>query len=77
MAYTCCEAFARAPPQSRPIERGRPGPGLPAHVPIGKYRDHLPLDRQSKIFAREKVIPLLSENPKFLMCCDCCDAKVV
>ena len=55
MACTCCETFAQAPLPSRPIERGRPGPGLLAHVLIGKYCDHLPLDRQSKIFAREKV----------------------
>jgi len=55
MACTCCEAFAQAPLPSRPIERGRPGPGLLAHVLVGKYCDHLPLDRQSKIFAREKV----------------------
>ena len=45
----------QAPLPSRPIERGRPGPGLLAHVLIGKYCDHLPLERQSKIFAREKV----------------------
>ncbi len=55
LACTCCEAFAQAPLPSRPIERGRPGPGLLAHVLVGKYCDHLPLDRQSKIFAREKV----------------------
>ena len=55
MACTCCEVFAQAPLPSRPIERGRPGPGLLAHVLIGKYCDHLPLERQSKIFAREKV----------------------
>ena len=55
MACTCCEAFAKAPLPSRPIERGRPGPGLLAHVLVGKYCDHLPLDRQSKIFARENV----------------------
>ena len=55
MACTCCEAFAQAPLPSRPIERGRPGPGLLAHILIGKYCDHLPLDRQSKIFTREKV----------------------
>jgi transposase len=28
MACTCCEAFSQAPLPSRPIERGRPGPGL-------------------------------------------------
>ena len=55
MACTCCETFAQAPLPSRPVERGRPGPGLLAHVLIGKYCDHLPLDRQSEIFAREKV----------------------
>ena len=55
MACTCCEVFSQAPLPSRPIERGRPGPGLLAHVLVGKYCDHLPLDRQSKIFARENV----------------------
>jgi hypothetical protein len=32
--FTCsgCEAFTQAPLPSRPIERGRPGPGLLAHV---------------------------------------------
>lgn len=55
MACSCCEVFAQAALPSRPIERGRPGPGLLAHVLVGKYCDHLPLDRQSKIFAREKV----------------------
>ncbi len=55
MACTCCETFAQVPLPSRPVECGRPGPGLLAHVLIGKYCDHLPLDRQSEIFAREKV----------------------
>ena len=55
MACTCCEAFSQAPLPSRPIERGRPGPGLLAHVLVSKYCDHLPLARQSHIYAREKV----------------------
>ena len=38
---------------SRPIERGRPGPGLLAHVLVSKYADHLPLYRQSRIFERD------------------------
>ncbi|MGC3940957.1 IS66 family transposase [Roseobacter sp. EG26] len=45
-------------PDRRGCHRGvgvQPGPGLLAHVLVGKYCDHLPLDRQSKIFAREKV----------------------
>lgn len=54
MACSCCEAFAQAPLPSRPITRGRAGPGLLAHVLVGKYCDHLPLHRQSGIYAREK-----------------------
>lgn len=52
---TCsgCESFVQAPLPSRPIDRGRPGPGLLAHVLVGKYADHLPLYRQSGMFARE------------------------
>ena len=38
-----------------PIERGRPGPALLAHVLIAKYCDHLPLHRQSVIYARAGV----------------------
>ena len=40
MTCTCCEAFAQAELPSRPITRGRPGPGLLAHVLVGKYCDH-------------------------------------
>jgi transposase len=40
---------------SLPIERGRPGPGLLAHVLVSKYCDHLPLYRQSEIYARSGV----------------------
>jgi len=32
VACACCETFHQAPLPSRPIERGRPGPGLLAHV---------------------------------------------
>jgi transposase len=53
MACTGCEAFTQAPLPPRAIERGRPGPGLLAHVLINKYADHLPLYRQSQIFARD------------------------
>src|SRR3954449_8541074 len=55
LACTCCEAICQAPLPSRPIERGRPGPGLLAHVLVAKYGDHLPLYRQSQIFAREGI----------------------
>lgn len=53
MVCSCCERFVQAPLPSRPIERGRPGPGLLAHVLVSKYADHLPLYRQSEIYERE------------------------
>lgn len=52
-ACSCCESFVQAPLPSRPIERGRPGPGLLAHVLVSKYADHLPLYRQSEIYGRD------------------------
>ena len=52
-ACSGCERFVQAPLPSRPIERGRPGPGLLAHVLVSKYGDHLPLYRQSAMYARE------------------------
>ncbi len=55
MACRRCEAISQAPMPSRPIERGRPGSGLLAHVLVSKYADHLPLYRQSQIYAREGV----------------------
>ena len=55
MACACCEMFHQAALPSRPIERGRPGPGLLAHVLVNKFTDHAPLYRQSQIFARERV----------------------
>ena len=55
--YACrtCEAVHQARMPSRPIERGRPGPGLLAQVRVAKSDDHLPLQRQSEIYAREGV----------------------
>ena len=54
-ACACCEAIVQVPLPSRPIEKGRSGPGLLAHVLVGKYADHLPLYRQSQIFARDGI----------------------
>ena len=53
MACKDCEVISQAPMPSRPIEKGIPGPGFLAHVLVNKYADHLPLYRQSQIFARE------------------------
>ena len=49
---TRCEKILQAPAPSRPIARGMAGPALLAHVLVSKYADHLPLYRQSQIFAR-------------------------
>jgi transposase len=50
-----CDRVVEAPAPARPIERGLAGPGLLAHVLVSKFGDHLPLYRQSEIFAREGV----------------------
>ena len=55
LTCACCERIHQAPLPSRPIERGRPGPGLLAHVLVSKYADHLPLYRQSQIFERDGI----------------------
>ena len=52
-ACSGCDSFTQAPLPTRPIERGRPGPGLLAHVLVSKYADHLPLYRQSHIYERD------------------------
>src|SRR5271157_2621115 len=55
LACACCERIVQAEAPSRPIERGMAGPGLLAHVLVSKYCDHLPLYRQSDMYAREGV----------------------
>lgn len=54
-ACRACESIHQAPMPSLPIERGRPGAGLLAQVLIAKFCDHLPLYRQSLIYARADV----------------------
>src|ERR1700720_1340623 len=55
LAWAGCDRIVQAAAPSRPIERGVAGPGLLAHVLVSKYGDHLPLYRQSEIYAREGV----------------------
>lgn len=50
-----CQRIVQAEAPSRPIARGLAGPGLLAHVLVSKYCDHLPLYRQSQIYAREGI----------------------
>ena len=54
-ACSGCQRVVEAPAPSRPIERGLAGPSLLAHVLVSKYSDHLPLYRQSEIYARQGV----------------------
>jgi transposase len=55
--FSCagCDRIVEAPAPSRPIERGLAGPGLLAQVILSKFGDHLPLYRQSEIYARQEV----------------------
>jgi transposase len=55
LACASCDTIVQAPAPTRPIERGMAGPGLLAHVLVGKYADHVPLYRQAEIYAREGV----------------------
>ena len=55
--YGCraCGTIHQAPAAERPIAKGLATPALLAHVLVSKYCDHLPLYRQSQIFARHGV----------------------
>ena len=50
--HPCEQGVAVAPAPDKVIDKGRPGPGLLADVVIGKYVDHLPLNRQRRIYLR-------------------------
>src|SRR6185312_12199240 len=53
--YACrrCDAITQAPAPALPTPRGRAAPGMLAHLLVSKYADHLPLYRQSEIYARD------------------------
>ena len=55
--YGCraCGTIQQASAPERPIAKGLATPALLAHVLVSKYCDHLPLYRQSQIFARQGV----------------------
>jgi transposase len=50
-----CDRVVEAPAPARPIAYGLAGPDLLAHVLVSKFADHLPLYRQSEIYAREGI----------------------
>ena len=55
MTCRACEQITQPPAPSHPIARGRAGPQLLAEVMFSKFGAHLPLNRQSDIFAGEGV----------------------
>jgi transposase len=54
-ACACCQTIQAAPMPAQIIDKGIPAPGLLAQVVVAKHDDHLPLYRQSEIYARAGV----------------------
>lgn len=47
-----CDTTVAGKMPTLPIERGKPGPGLLAHIMIAKFDDHIPLYRLSEMYDR-------------------------
>jgi len=54
-ACNCCQTIQAAPMPAQIIDKGIPAPGLLAQVVVAKHDDHLPLYRQTEIYARSGV----------------------
>jgi transposase len=54
-ACVCCQTVQAAPMPPQMIDKGIPAPGLLAQVVVAKHDDHLPLYRQTEIYARSGV----------------------
>jgi len=54
-ACACCQTIQAAPMPGQMIDKGIPAPGLLAQVAVAKHDDHLPLYRQTEIYARSGV----------------------
>jgi transposase len=54
-ACACCQTVQAAPMPAQMIDKGIPAPGLLAQVVVAKHDDHLPLYRQTEIYARSGV----------------------
>ena len=54
-ACACCQTVQAAPMPPQMIDKGIPAPGLLAQVAVAKHDDHLPLYRQTEIYARSGV----------------------
>lgn len=55
LACCRCDHIVQAPLPAKPIARGYAAPGLLARVIMAKFCEHLPLYRQSEIYARQGV----------------------
>jgi transposase len=55
VACPSCEGEVAVAESEKIMDRGRPGPGLLAHIVVSKHDDALPLYRQSKIYDRYGV----------------------
>ena len=55
--FSCraCEKITETPAPSHALARGRAGPQLLAHILFSKYGAHLPLNRQSEIYAKDGI----------------------
>jgi transposase len=55
--FSCrdCEKITETPAPSHPIARGRAGPNLLSEIVHNKYRAHLPLNRQSDLYAAQGI----------------------
>ncbi|MGZ2505404.1 transposase [Rhizobium beringeri] len=47
-----CDTTVSGEMPTLPIERGKPGPGLLAHIMVAKFDDHIPLYRLSEMYDR-------------------------
>ena len=47
-----CDTTVAGQMPTLPIERGKPGPGLLAHIMVAKFDDHIPLYRLSEMYDR-------------------------
>jgi transposase len=68
-ACRCCQSIAAAALPAQMIDKGLPAPGLLAQVAVAKIDDHLPLYRQTEIYARSGVHIARSSMAQWLGIC--------
>ena len=68
-ACKCCQTIQAAAMPAQIIDKGIPAPGLLAQVVVAKHDDHLPLYRQSEIYARSGVAIARSSMAQWIGIC--------